>query len=138
MVAISLASEVIAKLGPLEVRNTMLMAWLVVLVLVACSFALHMRGWKLVPGRPAAHSADDPRPVGDGGECTVSGVGADAGRVQRLVRVDGGVGRWQRRRSLPGDYYQGIARLLWRQANRHHAAREGATMLPPFALPANC
>lgn len=51
MVAISLASEVIAKLGPLEVRNTMLMAWLVVLVLVACSLALNLRGWKLVPGR---------------------------------------------------------------------------------------
>lgn len=51
MVAISLASEVIATVGPLEIRNTMLMAWLVVLALVLCSLLLQRTGWKLVPGR---------------------------------------------------------------------------------------
>ena len=41
-------------------------------------------------GRPGAGSAHDTRPVGDGRRGADGGVGPDARRLHRLVRVDGG------------------------------------------------
>ncbi len=52
--SISLASEMIASVGPLEIRNTMLMAWLVMLTLFLGSFALFTSGYKMIPGRAQA------------------------------------------------------------------------------------
>lgn len=51
MLAISLASEVVAHVGHFEIRNTMLMAWLAMLALLALSVAIRFTGYKLVPGR---------------------------------------------------------------------------------------
>lgn len=49
--AISLASETIAHVGPFEIRNTMLMAWLAMLALIAFCGAVRATGYKLIPGR---------------------------------------------------------------------------------------
>jgi F-type H+-transporting ATPase subunit a len=47
----SLASETIAHIAMFEVRNTMLMAWLAMVVLIAIAIATRMTGYKAVPGR---------------------------------------------------------------------------------------
>lgn len=47
----TLASETIARLGPLEIRNTLIMAWIVMIVLVAIALAGRIRGFRMVPGR---------------------------------------------------------------------------------------
>ncbi|HRH93543.1 MAG TPA: F0F1 ATP synthase subunit A [Candidatus Peribacteria bacterium] len=52
--SISLASEVIAHIGPVDIRNTMFMAWLVVLVLCAVAGFLTWNGFKQIPGRVQA------------------------------------------------------------------------------------
>lgn len=51
MVTISLASEVIAHLGAFEIRNTMLMAWLAMGVLIMLAFAVRATGYQVIPGR---------------------------------------------------------------------------------------
>ncbi len=51
MVTISLASEVIAHLGALEIRNTMLMAWLAMGVLLLLACAMRATGYQIIPGR---------------------------------------------------------------------------------------
>lgn len=48
---ISLASEVVGHIGPFAVRNTMLMAWLAMAVIIAVSLIAYYGGYKLVPGR---------------------------------------------------------------------------------------
>ncbi len=51
MIAISLASEVVGHVGPLAIRNTMLMSWLAVLALLGGALFVHGRGYRLIPGR---------------------------------------------------------------------------------------
>lgn len=51
MVTISLASEVIAHIGHIEIRNTMLMAWLAMITLIIIGLMVRSTGYKLVPGR---------------------------------------------------------------------------------------
>ncbi len=51
MITISLASEVIGHIGPMAVRNTMLMSWLAVLVLVIVALFVYARGYNVVPSR---------------------------------------------------------------------------------------
>ena len=53
-VAISLASETVGHVGPFEIRNTMLTAWLTMLVLFALTGALQLTRFRLVPGRVQA------------------------------------------------------------------------------------
>lgn len=48
---ISLASETVATWGPLQIRNTMLMAWLTMLSLFGVAFAVGRTKYALVPGR---------------------------------------------------------------------------------------
>lgn len=50
-IAISLASETIGHIGMFEVRNTMLMAWLVVIAISLLALAVRSTGYRLVPGR---------------------------------------------------------------------------------------
>jgi F-type H+-transporting ATPase subunit a len=50
-ITISLASEVIGHLGQFEIRNTMLMAWLTMLMLFVLSFALSRTKYRIQPGR---------------------------------------------------------------------------------------
>ncbi|MDD4318744.1 MAG: F0F1 ATP synthase subunit A [Candidatus Peribacteraceae bacterium] len=47
----TLASETIAHLGSFEIRNTLIMAWLAMLVLFGVGFATRRTGYKDVPGR---------------------------------------------------------------------------------------
>jgi F-type H+-transporting ATPase subunit a len=47
----TLASETVAHIGSFEIRNTLLMAWLAMAVLVAFAFAVRRTGYKLVPGK---------------------------------------------------------------------------------------
>lgn len=47
----TLASETIAHIGSFEIRNTLVMAWLAVIVLVAIGFAARSTRYKLIPGR---------------------------------------------------------------------------------------
>ena len=47
----TLASETIFQLGSFDVRNTMLMAWLAMLVLIVVSLSARMTGFKMIPGR---------------------------------------------------------------------------------------
>ncbi len=47
----TLASETIGHIGSFELRNTMIMAWLAMLVFFAIAFALRRTGYKEVPGR---------------------------------------------------------------------------------------
>jgi F-type H+-transporting ATPase subunit a len=47
----TLASETIFHVGSFAVRNTMIMAWLAMAVLIVCGLALRSTGYKLVPGR---------------------------------------------------------------------------------------
>lgn len=49
-IAISLASEAIGSIGPIEIRNTMLMAWLTMLVLFAFCAALRRTRYRMIPG----------------------------------------------------------------------------------------
>lgn len=50
-VNISLASEVVGHIGPIGIRNTMVMAWLVVIVLFVFSYLVRRTKYRLVPGR---------------------------------------------------------------------------------------
>ncbi len=50
-ISISLASEVIGHIGPIEIRNTMLMAWLTVAVLAVFCLMARATGYKVVPSR---------------------------------------------------------------------------------------
>ena len=50
-ITISLASEVVGHFGPLEIRNTMLMAWFTMIVLFVLCFALSRTKYRLIPGR---------------------------------------------------------------------------------------
>ncbi len=47
----SIASETIAHIGSFEIRNTMLMAWMAMLILIAISLLLRGTGYKQIPGR---------------------------------------------------------------------------------------
>lgn len=47
----TLASEVIGHLGGFELRNTMIMAWLAILVLTLVSVTGKLSGYRMVPGR---------------------------------------------------------------------------------------
>jgi F-type H+-transporting ATPase subunit a len=47
----TLASETIAHIGSFEVRNTLLMAWLAMAVLILIGMALKSTRYKLIPGR---------------------------------------------------------------------------------------
>jgi F-type H+-transporting ATPase subunit a len=47
----TLASETIAHIGSFEVRNTMLMAWLAMFVLVLFATSVRATGYKVIPGR---------------------------------------------------------------------------------------
>ena len=49
--SISLASETIAMIGPFEIRNTMLMAWLAMIALLILAVFIRATGYKLIPGR---------------------------------------------------------------------------------------
>ena len=54
MAAIStptLASETIGHIGVLEIRNTLVMAWLAMLVLIVLALIGRLSGYKLIPGR---------------------------------------------------------------------------------------
>jgi F-type H+-transporting ATPase subunit a len=54
MVAITaptLASETIAHIGAFELRNTMLMAWLAMLVFFALALRLRLTNYRMIPGR---------------------------------------------------------------------------------------
>lgn len=46
-----LASEVLTSIGSFEIRNTLLMAWLAMAVLILFALAARMTGYKLIPGR---------------------------------------------------------------------------------------
>lgn len=46
-----IASETLLKIGSFDVRNTMLMAWLAMLVLIIVVVTQRVRGYKLVPGK---------------------------------------------------------------------------------------
>lgn len=48
---ISLASEAIGAIGPFEIRNTMLMAWLAMIAMIIVSFMIRSTGYRLIPGR---------------------------------------------------------------------------------------
>src|SRR5690348_16605126 len=48
---ISLASETVAQVGPLEIRNSLLMAWLTMLVLIVFCFILNRTKFRVIPGR---------------------------------------------------------------------------------------
>ncbi len=48
---ISLASEVIGHIGPFEIRNTLLMAWLAMTVIIGVALYVRSTGLKLIPGR---------------------------------------------------------------------------------------
>ena len=50
-VSISLASEAVGHIGPLEIRNTLLMAWLAMAVLTVLAVAIKLTCTKMVPGR---------------------------------------------------------------------------------------
>jgi F-type H+-transporting ATPase subunit a len=47
----TLASETIAHLGELEIRNTLLMAWLAMVVLIGLALIARAKGFRLIPGR---------------------------------------------------------------------------------------
>ncbi len=47
----TLASETVFMIGSFEVRNTMLMAWLAMAVLIIISIAARLTGYKLIPSR---------------------------------------------------------------------------------------
>lgn len=47
----TLASETIGHIGSLELRNTMLMAWLALLFFFAVAFCLRRTGYRTIPGR---------------------------------------------------------------------------------------
>ncbi|MDB4978179.1 MAG: F-type +-transporting ATPase subunit a [Candidatus Peribacteria bacterium] len=47
----SLASETIAHIGQFEVRNTLLMAWMAMAVLIGFALVARSTGYKLIPGR---------------------------------------------------------------------------------------
>ncbi len=49
--AISLASETVGHLGPLEIRNTLLMAWLAMITLITFAFCVRSTGYKLIAGK---------------------------------------------------------------------------------------
>ena len=51
MHAPTLASETIAHIGSFDLRNTILMAWITMLLLIGCAGAAKFRGYRLVPGR---------------------------------------------------------------------------------------
>ncbi len=50
-VTISLASEVVGHIGSIPIRNTMVMAWLVVIIMSFCAFFIRLTGYKMIPGR---------------------------------------------------------------------------------------
>lgn len=50
-VAISLASETVGHIGVLEIRNTMIMAWLAMFVLIVTSIAVRLTRYQMIPGR---------------------------------------------------------------------------------------
>lgn len=47
----TLASETIAHIGSFEIRNTMIMAWLAMAVLIVFALMARSTGYKLIPGR---------------------------------------------------------------------------------------
>lgn len=47
----TLASETIAHIGAFEVRNTLVMSWLAMIVLIGIAVAARSGGYKLIPGR---------------------------------------------------------------------------------------
>jgi F-type H+-transporting ATPase subunit a len=47
----TLASETIAHVGGLEIRNTLIMAWMTMIILIGLAVVGRMRGYKMVPGR---------------------------------------------------------------------------------------
>ncbi len=51
LAAPTLASETIAHIGSFEIRNTLVMAWLAMAVLILIALAGRMTGYKLIPGR---------------------------------------------------------------------------------------
>jgi F-type H+-transporting ATPase subunit a len=51
LAAPTLASETIAHIGTFELRNTLVMAWLAMIVLVFIALAGRIKGYKLIPGR---------------------------------------------------------------------------------------
>jgi F-type H+-transporting ATPase subunit a len=51
LTAPTLGSETIAHIGSFEIRNTLIMAWLAMIVLIAFALAVKSTGYKLVPGR---------------------------------------------------------------------------------------
>lgn len=50
-IAISLASETVGMIGPFEIRNTMLMAWLAMFTMIVFCAVMNTTGYKMVPGR---------------------------------------------------------------------------------------
>lgn len=50
-ITISLASEVVGRIGAFEVRNTMLMAWLVMLAFFVLCFFVSRTKYRMIPGR---------------------------------------------------------------------------------------
>jgi F-type H+-transporting ATPase subunit a len=51
LTAPTLASETVFHLGAFEVRNTLIMAWITMLVLIGLASAARVGGYKLIPGR---------------------------------------------------------------------------------------
>ncbi len=47
----TLASETIAHIGAFEIRNTLIMAWLAMIVLIVLALLGRMTGYKMIPGR---------------------------------------------------------------------------------------
>ncbi|TSC99851.1 MAG: F-type H+-transporting ATPase subunit a [Candidatus Peregrinibacteria bacterium Greene1014_49] len=47
----TLASETIAHIGPFEIRNTILMAWITMVLLIGVAGIAKTRGYKLIPNR---------------------------------------------------------------------------------------
>jgi F-type H+-transporting ATPase subunit a len=47
----TLASETIAHIGQFEIRNTLIMAWITMVILIGTATIGRMRGYKTVPGR---------------------------------------------------------------------------------------
>ncbi len=51
LTAPTLASETIGHIGSLELRNTLVMAWLAMAILILIAFLARRTGYKLIPGR---------------------------------------------------------------------------------------
>lgn len=47
----TLASESILHIGVLDVRNTLTMAWLAMIVLIGCALVIRLKGLRMIPGK---------------------------------------------------------------------------------------